>query len=291
MVHLFYNLDNSNFCNRQKTLDMKTSINLILLVLLLSACDLGGSTYGKEYSAQVASLETIKNPVDSISDNIQEEIQSAFVKSLMDKSDLPIIDLKNKLKEINDQNAQNIIRYWMAYLNYYHSIYFLQVQDKESSEKIIADGIEILENMENKNSEDYALLCLMKSFSIQFEKGMKIPFIASEVKEYGELAIKLDSANLRAYYVNGSNDFYTPEKYGGQTETEKYLKKAISLPDQKIKNKYLPSWGKEEAYEMLIKFYIAKERWEQAKEYYLKANEIYPENYMINNLATKLVGK
>ena len=101
----------------------------------------------------------------------------------------------------------------------------------------------------------------------------------------------MDSTNLRGYYVFASNDFYTPEKYGGGQDAEKYLIKAISLPDQKIKNDYLPSWGKEESYEMLIKLYIKKEKWVLAKKYFQEGNKEYPESYTINQLASKLVGK
>ena len=85
--------------------------------------------------------------------------------------------------------------------------------------------------------------------------------------------------------------FHTPKKYGGGKETEEYLLKAISLPIQKVKNDYLPSWGKEEAFEMLIKFYIKNEKWDLAKKYYKKGIAAFPKSYTISQLATKLVGK
>ena len=144
--------------------------------------------------------------------------------------------------------------------------------------------------MKNKNSEDYALLAMLQGFSIQF-KGMKAMFISRDIKKNLKKAIAIDSTNLRAYYVFASNDYHTPEKYGGGKKAEEYLLKAISLPAQKIKNDYLPSWGKEEAYEMLIKLYIKKEKWELAKKYYKEGIKKFPESYTISQLATQLIGK
>lgn len=269
---------------------MKFLLILITYFTFL-ACSTGASNSGKPYNEQLADIGNFSSVVHPEFENIQQNVKDAFVKSIMNKNDEELISLEKQLIEYDQKKSQNIFKYWIAYLKYYHSIYFLQIKDKEKSENKIDEGIEILEKMKNKNSEDYALLSLMKSFSIQFKKGMKIPFISSKVSEYAELAIELDTNNLRAYYVSGSNDYYTPEKYGGQTEAEDYFLKAISLPDQKVKNNYLPSWGKEESYELLIKFYIKKERWDDAKKYYQIAIKKYPDNYTINKLASKLVGK
>ena len=115
-------------------------------------------------------------------------------------------------------------------------------------------------------------------------------FLGPEAQKYATQAISLDSANLRAYYVYASNDFYTPEAFGGGQEAEKYLLKALSLPTQKIANEYLPSWGKEEAYELLIKLYIKQEKWGLAKKFFHQGLAEFPESYPINQLAPKLIG-
>jgi uncharacterized protein HemY len=96
---------------------------------------------------------------------------------------------------------------------------------------------------------------------------------------------------LRAYYVYANNDFRTPEKYGGGKEAETYLLKAVSLPAQMMRNEYLPSWGKEESYEVLIKLYIRQEKWDLAKKYFQEGIKEFPDSYTINQLASKLVGK
>lgn len=105
------------------------------------------------------------------------------------------------------------------------------------------------------------------------------------------MAVELDPENIRANFVYASNDFYTPEMYGGGKEAESYLLKALELPSQKVENTYLPSWGREEAYEMLIKVYIKAEKWNEAKEHYAAGIEEFPRSYVINQLAAKLINK
>ena len=162
-------------------------------------------------------------------------------------------------------------------------------KDNKSSEKILDEGIKQLNNVNPKNSEHLALLALMESFSIQYASGMEIPFISKRVKQNAEKALQLDSLNLRAYYVLGSSDFYTPEQYGGGKKAEGYLLKAIKLNDQSVSNPYLPTWGKNNAYEMLIRLYINHKQFTEAKKYYQEAIALYPDDYMINKLAGELI--
>ena len=237
------------------------------------------------YSVQI---EQIKS--DTILVGIQGKIYDAFVQSLMSKDNKALSELSNNLDELNKSKKQNLILYWQSYIQFYSSIYYLKKGDKEIAEQEIDKGINWLNEMKNKNSEDYALLAMLQGFGIQF-KGMKAMFVSGDIKKNLKKAIAIDTTNLRAYYVYASNDFHTPKKYGGGKETEEYLLKAISLPIQKVKNDYLPSWGKEEAFEMLIKFYIKNEKWDLAKKYYKKGIAAFPKSYTISQLATKLVGK
>jgi len=227
---------------------------------------------------------------DSTLFNIQDAIHNAFMKDIMSPKNEELAKLGKQLENLYNANNQNLILYWRSYLQFYSSIYYIEKGDKINSEKEIDKGISWLDDMKKKNSEDYALLSMLQGFCLQF-KGMKVMFVSQDVKKNANNAIALDSTNLRAYYVYASNDFYTPENYGGGKDAEKYLLKAISLPAQKIKNDYLPSWGKEESYEMLIKLYISKEKWELAKKYFQEGIAAFPNSYELNQLASKLVGK
>lgn len=233
-------------------------------------------------------LEQVKT--DSLLAGIQSKIYNAFVQSLMSKNNEPLLKISKELEKLNKEKKQNLILYWRSYLQFYSSIFYLEKGNKKMAEKEIDKGIDWLEEMPNKNSEDYALLSMLQGFAIQF-KGIKAMFISKKIKKNATTAIAIDSTNLRAYYVYASNDYHTPKKYGGGKEAEKYLLKAITLPSQKIKNDYLPSWGKEESYELLIKFYIREGNWDLAKKYFQEGIKEFPESNTISQLATKLVGK
>ncbi|MEM6720223.1 MAG: hypothetical protein AAF611_12935 [Bacteroidota bacterium] len=219
---------------------------------------------------------------------IEKRIYAAFVDSILqnDLSSLETID--KELQGITQRNQANLVWYWRSYLNYYKAIYYVRQDDKKLAEKSCDEAITWLEDLDNKTSEDYALLALIQSFGIQF-KGAKAMFISSKIKKNAKKAIAMEPKNLRAHFVFASNDFYTPEKYGGGKNAEKFLLKAIALPNQKIKNPYLPSWGKERAYEMLIKLYIKKKELENAKKYFKEGIELYPESYNLKQLAAKLI--
>ncbi len=240
-----------------------------------------------------------KSPADYSADelrrwqleNIQSRIYGAFAQSQISKSPQDLLKLKDELAKLAQQHANPLIRYWQGYLHYYLAIFYLTVENRAASEDAVMQGIKILESIEQKNSEDYALLALLQGFSMQFRSVIGAAVLSGKIESNINKAIQLDGQNLRAYYAAGSNDFYTPERYGGGKKVELYLKKAIQLPDQKVPNNTLPSWGKEESYEVLIRFYIRREDWTNAKKYFKEAIAKYPQSYLIGQLATQLVDK
>lgn len=272
---------------------MKTTlVYLACTILLMNSCK-GNIRYTENEKivvkqSQEASLKSI-NQNDTLLNNIQQKVMDAFVQAKISQSDKSLVSLEQALLKQNFNNKNSIIIYWYSYTCYYHSILLMIEKDNKNSEKILDEGIEQLNNITHKNSEHLALLALMESFSIQYASGIEVPFISKRVKQNAEKALQLDSLNLRAYFVLGSNDFYTPEQYGGGKKAERYLVKAIKLNDQTILNPYLPSWGKNSAYEMLIKLYIKQKLFSEAKKYYQEAIALFPDDYMINKLATELI--
>ncbi len=223
-----------------------------------------------------------ENVTESL-DSIQTRIYGSFIKSIITNSAEPITDMSDVLNRVNKKRNSSIVKYWIAYQRYYQSIYYLKVGNKDMSEESIDEAIDTIESIKTKNSDDYALLSIMTGFSLQF-KGMRAMFIASSIKKCAIQAIAADSTNIRAYYAYGSNDYYTPEQYGGGKEAERYLLKAISLTSQKIENRYLPSWGEPESYELLIKLYIRKKEMVKAERYYNIAIAKFPANRSIGYL-------
>jgi tetratricopeptide (TPR) repeat protein len=228
---------------------------------------------------------------DTLWSNIQLKILNAFVQSKTDQSDKDLVSLEQALLNLYKNNNNSIISYWYSYACYYHSIYFLVVKDNKSSQKILEEGIKQLNKVSLKNSEHYALLALMESFSIQYAPALEIPSISKRVNQNAEKALEADSLNLRAYYVLGSADFYNPVQYGGGKKAESYLKKAVGLNEQSVQNPYLPSWGKNSAYEMLIRLYINRKQFPEAKKFYNDAIGLFPDDYMIRKLGSELINK
>lgn len=224
---------------------------------------------------------------NSILHGIQTQIDQAFMQSIPNKSDASLVTLATQLEKEYDSTKELIIQYWRAYLSFYQSIYYLETGDKEKSESVLNQGMQLLKDIPSKNSEDYALLSMMQGFNLQFQ-GMNAMFMVRAVNKSITNALILEEDNIRANYVYASNDYYTPEMYGGGQEVETYLLKALSLKEQKVVSDILPSWGKEEAYELLVKHYIKKENWVSAMRYYKEGIGLYPDSYGIKQLASKL---
>ena len=272
---------------------MKTTlIYLVCSIFLMNSCK-GNLCYSEKEiiaikESQASSLNSI-NQNDTLLINIQEKVLDAFVNGKISKSDKGLADLEQTLLILNKNDNNGIIIYWYSYTCYYHSILLMIEKENKSSEKILEEGIMQLKKVSSLNSEHLALLALMESFSIQYASGMEIPFISKRVKQNAEKALQLDSLNLRAYFVLGSNDFYSPEQYGGGKKAASYLIKAIKLNDQSVANAYLPTWGKNSAYEMLIRLYINHKQFAEAKKYYQEAITLFPDDYMINKLSKDLI--
>jgi len=270
---------------------MKSIIIITGMICMINSFN-GHNIYSEEERTGIRQSReealTVIDQNDSLLFDIQKKILDAFIQSQIAQSDQELSKLEQGLTDIIRQNNNNLVIYWYAFTCYYHSIFYFVKKDMKNSEDILEEGIDKLKTLEPKSSEHLALLVMMEGFSLQFASGIKAAFISKRVNDNGNKAIELDSTNLRAFFVMGSNDFYTPEQYGGGEKAEDYLKKAIQLNDQSVQSPYLPGWGKNSAYEMLIRLYIKKQQWDEAGKYYKEAIGQYPDDYMINQLAREL---
>lgn len=198
------------------------NIFFVFILSIACACQANTSqaisTEAQNYTIQSQSVSS-----DSLMINIQKKIYDTFIGTMMTQKNQALLDLSEQLTALHKEKKQNLILYWQAYLYYYNSIYYLKTQDKDNAEKEIDKGIELLEEMEKKNSEDYALLAMLQSFSMQFKSGVKAPFISKNVESNAQKSEKLDASNIRAYYVQASSDYYTPAQYGGGQKARNYF--------------------------------------------------------------------
>lgn len=236
----------------------------------------------------IATAQNVQTDSTNLLENAQQKILESFGKAQKKQNVEPLKLLDTEFKRLYKEKNTQIALYWRAYNQYYMSIYYLIEADKSASENAIDQAVNLLEDIKNKSSEDYALLAITQGFSMQFKSIIKIMLLSQRVNKNGELAIEKDAENIRAYYALASNDFYRPEQYGGGKKVEKLLHKAITLPEQKVKNPYLPSWGKQNSYEMLIRWYLRKQDLANARKYHKRALVLYPNSYVLQELNKKL---
>lgn len=222
---------------------------------------------------------------DSLLCNIQDKIYSEFTTSFRANSISGLIKIDSIMK-VNKNDSFSL--YWSSYCQYYQSLFFLKMGQRELSEKKINSAIQTLDTLNDKNSEEYALLAFLQSFSLQFRNSGDIDEWSKKINYNGQKSVDINSKNLRGWYVLGNSDLHLPASYGGGTKCEKYLLKAISLNERTQENCSLPSWGKSESYYALISYYIVIEKNKKAKKTLKKALEKYPDDYMINKLKEKL---
>lgn len=216
-------------------------------------------------------------------ESMQSKIETALNDCFRQQSTTPLTAVCEQLKKQNNR----MIPYWQAYTLFYESIYYLKTGQKELCGTSLQKAEDVLNKQKDKTSEDYALLAYLQSFSLQFKSGMEAGQTLASVRNNAEKALQADSTNIRAWYVLGSTDYYTPAAFGGGQEAENYLKKAAGLPAQALPNPWLPDWGKDEACGMLIQLYLEKGEKEKARTYYEALKKRSPDSYLIGQYAEK----
>jgi len=256
----------------------------LLVIFTFISCTNEPIRAGNPYATTVA--ETNTN--DSILYGIEDRIMRKFVNSMARNDISPIDELIGQLEQGYEQHQQNLFRYWQAYALFHKGIYHVQYDESRAAEKATDKAINLLQGLSEKTSEDFALLAFLQGFSIQFKAGIKAPFISAKSSKNARIALDMAPNNPRAYYVLGNNDYYTPTQFGGGEEVVTHLEQAISLARQQPNNPYLPSWGAEDAYERLIRFYEREDQQDKVQETIDRALQAFPDSYRLNELAGAL---
>lgn len=232
-----------------------------------------------------ALLGQAQNTIKAL-DNIQQRIDNAFLTAVR-KDIKPLQQIANELKATSNKQQNRYLTYWEAYVHYNLTIVYLSKRDMDKGSKHNLAAVQLLDKLKNKNSEEYALLGMNTSIGIGFNPGAA-PSESAKARRYYEKAAKLDKKNLRAYYGQGNSDFYTPKQYGGGLIAEQMFLKALSLKDTYSDNAYAPSWGREQVYTMLVRFYVREGQNNKALLYCKQGLKKYPENTRLKNTLEKL---
>lgn len=199
--------------------------------------------------------------------NFQASIEDAYAKSLVAKNPAPLIA---DLKLLNNNPVSN--RYWISY-NYLHqALFYINNKDNNTAKKMIKTGLLTIQDSKIKNSEEFALLAYLQCMYIKFTSGLESGVYVQKSIFNANKSIELDPNNIRGWYILGLLDYYTPRKIGGGKKCEEFFKKAISV---KV-NQKLPTWGRKDAYLLLITYYSDNKQFEQIRIVKTKARLEFP---------------
>lgn len=203
---------------------------------------------------------------DQVLTNIQKKIELAVYRD----NDISTVNgILDSLSVLQKTSNNSLLNYWKAYAEYNVAILYGQNEDKKDlAKKAIERGISDLEGIDRKNSEDYALLCILQGLDLTYLNFLEVPFSAKKAEASAMKGVELDPKNLRAQLAYGIYDFYTPKMFGGGKKAEDLFKKAISLKDTYDSNPYAPTWGKDLAYSYLIRVYERNGQKDKAIELY-----------------------
>lgn len=225
-------------------------------------------------STQQSEIQTIEN--QSSLNGIQQQIETALGEAFTTKNGLPLENLEKQLSENKENSQWNL--YWKSYLNFYQTIFYLKTDNKEKASEYNQKSIDILQDKKNKNAEDYALLANNLSLSFVFMKNqMEAMQIDAEIRQNLQKGFRLQKENPRLYYVEGNYDTHTPKQYGGGKKAETSLLKAISLAEPNQNSDHLPTWGKKEAYQQLLKWYLSENQKNKYDDLLKKFRAEFPE--------------
>ncbi len=223
--------------------------------------------------------------------NYQKAIKSAYLEALLIKEEgtASLQKIHKNLDKLIIQDKLNLcLTYWLAYDEYYLAKYYELREKEELAESLLEKAINRLDALEEKSSEDYALLSLLQSAYLKYCNFSRIS-LAKKMAKNCQKALTLEPNNLRANVVWGIIDLARPKIFGGRKEGEKFLLNALeNLSEQTLSSEILPSWGKEEAYETLIKYYIKVKRLDEARDYIKELETYYPMNLYIDELKKHL---
>lgn len=250
---------------------MKTSLLLSIMSICFFCSYKSKSSDVLPSSVQEESIDLVYFPTDIFTKPTYQIRMDSLVKKLFKEKDLHLVE--SELKRINQIHTRFYAMYWKAYLLYYTAVFYQNLRSEDDlAAKTIAQSLQTLQEREYENSEYYALLAQVTSFSIQFATITQLARVSTAVETAANHALELNKNNLRAYLVLASHNFHTPKMFGGMKKVETYALKGLACPDVIENTEYSPTWGRNQLYHLLEQYYEQEGKTKALEELHEKYN-------------------
>lgn len=208
-----------------------------------------------------------------------EKILDYFLSDKMNEWKLLIDDLENS-NQLPLEKRLELVNYQYGYI-----AWCVGKEKYRDANKYISKAERHLDELEKNNyakSWIYSYRSAFNGFKIAMLR-LKAPFLGPKSIDFAETALKIDPKNWFVYVQLANIKFYTPSIVGGsKKEALNLYLKAKSLFELNDKN-YANNWNYPNLLVSIANAYIELEKFEDAKKYYNKALELYPNFHWIKN--------
>ena len=177
-------------------------------------------------------------------------------------------------------NYEIFALYYLALCEYRLATLFAAAPDEKA--RCINQAIEHLKKaieLEDNFSDAYALLASAYGQKLGLKPHLGM-MLGPETKTVLEKSKRLDGNNPRVVLTDGMSDYYTPAMFGGDKQRAiSKMEQALELfAKEEIRDPFQPSWGYDEAYAHLGIMRQEAGDIEGAREAFVKALDVNPNN-------------
>ena len=182
---------------------------------------------------------------------------------------------------LTDHSKTWLVHYYIGLADYRLASYFFATNNTDQAKQYIDDGIEHLKkclDAKEKFADAHSLLSSLYGNKIGMNPFLGMTLGPKSGKEMGK-AMSIQSNNPRNHLLAGWGAYYTPKMFGGgKDKAENYFQQAIaSYETFQVSDPILPDWGHEEAYAWLGIINTENEQYNQARQNFKQALQIFPE--------------
>ncbi len=251
-------------------------VSVFIISVLLFSCNNAQKAGSEDFGIKACSnidtlLQSFENKVHKASDYCLSE----------SKNTDSLYVLFNQINSANaiSQTSDEFYKYCKSFCLLHISLSQIKFEQDEEADATIMQALDLLNGIDEKNSEIYSLLAILQGMSINYRSAMTLTVAAEKCKMYAKRAIELNNKNPRAHLSLGIYDFFTPAVYQGGKIAESCFLKSIELNQTNTENiECLPKWGKDLSYRYIIRYYLKNKKPKLVKKYLKEALSHFPKD-------------